>query len=152
MKISNIYLLSLSIMCISITNSFSMDNPCEKEGDLATDEEAKECLEHRLKNDTGLYKLVKNSKHLGNTKNNCEDDKGNKTYFSKNKDSFNEAIASIKIHSCQVDTNPSHLDTYRCIGTTDGPACYRKNQPTTTIAAGVGIKTKKITTIYPTRS
>lgn len=147
MKISKSYFLSLSIVCISITSAFAM-NPCEKEGPLETSEEAKECLEYRIKNDTGLYSLAEQSGHLGNM-DDCSS-AGTKSYFSKDKELFEQAINSIEIRSCQNDNR--HPETYRCVGTTHGPACFGQGKALTkNIAAGIGKNTKKITTLHPVK-
>ena len=145
MKKFSFFLTSLSLACFTSEFAFtSASNPCDQT--INTNNKAKMCVQYKFKNDAGLYNLADHSNHLGDTSNNCKDQINN--YFSKDEKLFDDAVRNIFVTNCMI--NNQDTTTYRCIGTTPGPACHKKNQPTKKIAAILNMHTKKFVAFYPT--
>ena len=135
-------------MCFVSNIAFSA--PCDTP--LSSAQEAIACVNHKFKNDAGLYKFAKDSNHLGDVGDNlnpCKSNLGDDTYFSADQKEFNNAVININITACQDNTiNPG---TYRCIGRTPGPACYREKIPTNNVAAVIIKANAKFASFHPTK-
>jgi hypothetical protein len=151
MKVSTVSLLTFFSFFLSCNLVCATYCP-EVTKPITTVENAKKCAQARFK-DARKDKLFNFGKeHQGNIvvaqKVNCNSDLGENSYFANTEELFYTAVEGITITSCMVDNK--HIGKYRCIGSTVGPACYRKGRPTKRIAAAIAADTGEFTTFYPT--